>query len=594
MKATGIKSILILGLACAMLFPYSCANTTTPPSGGPKDTIPPVLLKVVPENGTTGFPLTGGKVTFTYDEYSVVKTSSEIVVSPPSKRRPTTKVRGKSIVISFQDTLQPDRTYSINLGLGIADNNEGNIAPQYVYAFSTGDTVDSLYMTGTVVDCRTLEPVKGAIVAVYSDLSDSACFKTYPDAASRSDQWGFFSLRHIGSGPYRVIAFSDTDNDWFYNADTDNVAFEDSLYTPHEVVRDSIYELGSFDMKDTLACNARKPMLELRMFKESQSIQYLQRYGRKSDKAGFLKFSAENVSILGMEWMGIDSNDVVLQYNPTRDSLDFWITSKYNVGDSLILRLDYMKTDSTGVLEPFHETIAMGMPTDSLLLDAEMKRDQDSLFSMKVRQSAETFEHDGVILDAPWPLIEINPDSILFTCTNPKNQTDTLQLELTKDSTVVTRYILRYRDSLQVGYNYEVTIPEGTFIDMYGKPSKKESFKLALPQSEDLSSITLVLSDVDGRYIVELLGADKKNAQRTFTVENDCTLQFKYLKAGNFAIRIAQDPNRNGAFDMGNLLERRQPERVVFYRFSQGTDLLELPERTDLEQEINIKDLFVR
>ena len=113
MKATGIKSILILGLACAMLFPYSCANTTTPPSGGPKDTIPPVLLKVVPENGTTGFPLTGGKVTFTYDEYSVVKTSSEIVVSPPSKRRPTTKVRGKSIVISFQDTLQPDRTYSI-------------------------------------------------------------------------------------------------------------------------------------------------------------------------------------------------------------------------------------------------------------------------------------------------------------------------------------------------------------------------------------------------------------------------------------------------------------------------------------------------
>lgn len=594
MKVTGLKSLLILGFACAMLFPYSCANTTTPPSGGPKDTLPPVLLKVAPENGTTGFPLTGGKVTFTYDEYSVVKTASEIVVSPPSKRRPTTKVRGKSIVISFQDTLQPDRTYSINLGQGIADNNEGNLAPQYVYAFSTGDTVDSMYVTGSVVDCRTLEPVKGAIVAVYSDQSDSACFKTYPDAAARSDQWGFFSLRHIGTGPYRVIAFSDTDNDWFYNADTDNVAFEDSLYTPTEVVRDTVYELGSFDMKDTLACTSRKPMLELRMFKESQSIQYLQRYGRKSDKAGFLKFSAENVRIIGMEWMGIDSNAVALQYSPTRDSLDFWITSKYNVGDSLLLRLDYMKSDSTGVLVPFHETVAMGMPTDSLLLDAEFKRDQDSLFTMKVSQSAETFEQEGAILDAPWPVLQIHPDSILFTRTNPKNQTDTLQLDLSQDSTNIRRYILRYRDTLQVGYNYEVTLPQGTFIDMYGKPSKKETFKLALPQSEELSSITLVLSGVDSRYIVELLGGDKKNAQRTFNIENDCTLVCKYLKAGNFAIRIAHDPNHNGAFDMGNLLERRQPERVMFYRFSQGTDLLELPERTDLEQEINIKELFGR
>ena len=587
-----ITALLIAGFSAACLLSHSCANTTTAPQGGPKDTLPPVIRQIEPVNQSTGFPTTGGTVTLSFDEYAVVKNSGDIILSPPVKKKPKTKVRGKSIVVTLQDTLRENTTYTIDFGSAIADNNEGNIAPRTVYTFSTGDVIDSMYVTGRVIDCQTLTPVPKTLVTLYRDLSDSACFNALPDAAAITDDWGFFAIRNIAPDAYRVYAYSDADGDFKYNPDGDKVAFMDSLFTPDAVVRDTIYELHGFDMKDTAACAARLPMLELPLFTGLQSVQYLQNYGRTAEKIGFLKFSAGDVVINSMTFVGIDSTDYLVQYTPARDSLNFWITYRYHLEDSLILRLNYMKTDSTGVLQPTDESVVLGMPTDTALIRANKEREKDTLFLLKVNSTPETVEQEGIRLESEFPIIAMVTDSISLTETNPKNQTEQRAIRFERDTTDIRCFILRPEGTLQPGYTYTVSIPKGTFTNLFGLPNREENLKISLPTGEELSSLTIPLTGVDNRYIVELTNEKLDRVLRRFVVDRDSVLVCPYLKADKYAIRIMQDRNRNGIYDMGNLLERRQPERVLVFETEPGKRVLEIPERSEVEQAIDIQELF--
>ena len=189
-------------LLFSVIFMKSCANTTTPPSGGVKDTIPPVLLYVEPQNLATNVSRDKGYVKMTFDEYVVVKTASDIFLSPPMEKKPVHKIRGKSIIVSFDGKLDSNRTYVLDMGQSVADNNEGNIYPGFVIAFSTGNTVDSMYLTGTVSDCNTLACaafflMPGSIAArrnlwldataaslpVYTTLLSTPAYTKYPDSA---------------------------------------------------------------------------------------------------------------------------------------------------------------------------------------------------------------------------------------------------------------------------------------------------------------------------------------------------------------------------------------------------------------------------
>ena len=163
-----------------MIFLHSCANTTQAPTGGPKDTIPPVIVAFRPENGATGVPVHGTKFAFTFNEYVTVKTASNIFLSPPQAKIPKSKVREKTLNVSFEEDLLPNTTYTINFTDAVADANEGNTFPGFTYVFSTGERIDSMFLTGTVVDCKKLEPVKGATVMLYKNPSDSAIFKEFP------------------------------------------------------------------------------------------------------------------------------------------------------------------------------------------------------------------------------------------------------------------------------------------------------------------------------------------------------------------------------------------------------------------------------
>ncbi len=612
-RAVTAASILLLFAACCTLS-RSCANTTTPPQGGPKDTIPPVLLQATPPENSTKIPTFGSKILLLFDEYTVVKNNTGILLSPPTKRRPQAKVKGKNIVVTLPDTLRENQTYTIDFGQALADNNEGNPAPRYVYAFSTGDVIDSLYLTGSLMDSQTLKPVKDAMVAIYTDFSDSACFKSVPDAIAKTDDWGFFSIRNIKPDSFMVYAFTDEDGNYKYDPDADQVAFYDSVFVPYAVVRDSneVFEFRNFNMKDTLKCKARKAMISMLMFKELQSIQYLQNSGRKTEKSGFLKFSAADVQINSLKFMGIDSSAVIIQYNQSRDSIDFWINVDYRLEDSLMIKLNYMKTDSTGNLSPFDEDLSLAVmkqpetetPSQPVNRNKDKesggdkgkqeKKIKDTVFVITETVTNETVEEEGFFIDSDLPVINVITDSIRFIETNPKGQVSEKKYRFWQDSSFIRRYHFLPDEKIIKGYDYTVTFPQGTFTNLDRLPNALKEVKFKIPQDENLCSITLDLKDVTGNHIIELVDEKGANVLRKFIVSEDKKVKVSYLKAGKYMVRLTRDSNGNGFADTGNLLKRKQPELVKFY--SKGDDaesqMLVLEEGFDLEQEINVKLIF--
>lgn len=589
--ATAIALALFVA---ACIGSHSCANTTTAPSGGPKDTLPPVLIKLTPESGTTNFPTTGGKITLQYNEYTVVKTATDILLSPPTRRRPQAKIKGKNIVVTLPDTLRADQTYTIDFGQALADNNEGNLAPRLVYAFSTGETLDSLYFTGTVINSQTLAPVKGALVAAYIDQSDSVCFNQRPDAAVKTDDWGYFVLRNLSDTLYQIFVYSDTDADYKYNPDEDEVGFLDSLYRPTHVVNDSVPELHAFDMKDTLHCSARESMINLVTFKELQTVQYLQNSVRTSERQGYLKFSAANVQIDQLEFVGIPDSSVILQYNVTRDSIDFWINTSYRLDDSLLIRLNYLKTDSTGQLSPCEENLSLAIKKteDSKQQSKDPKQKPDTTFTLVVSAKDETVEQVGVSIESALPMIHVQRDTIQLFETNPKGQKSEKSFRFEQDSNEIRRYVIKPDFDLIKGYDYELKIPAGTFVNLDKLPNAEAGAKFKVPQGENLSQLEVQLTGVEDRYIVELTDEKGSRVFRTYHVEQAGALLFPYLQAGRYMIRITCDKNRNGYADTGNLLARKQPEVVRFYESQPGNKILEIPESAEIEQTIDLKAMF--
>ena len=582
---------LILG---SVMFSHSCANTTTPPTGGPKDTIPPVITKLFPMPGSTMVPRHKTNLVFTFDEYVVVKDAQSIFLSPPLEKPAKYKIKGKSLVVYFENDLDSGKTYVMDLTNAVADNNEGNMFPGYALSFSTGAEVDSMMITGIVQDCNTLMPVKGATVMLYKDHSDSAVFKSRPDAAAKTDDWGFFCIRNIKDTLYRLYAIMDANHDNMYQAETEKIAFADSLIRPSVKINDSIPELAKLLMKDTVACLARKTEYELNLFKETPSKQMIVNKERVGERTAYITFMAPYAQIDSIWIKGVRPDRLITQFNLTRDSLEIWINDPKPQPDTLILNVDYMKTDSLGKLVPFLEQIKLAKPKESKAKKSGKKdiKKEDTTTVFTVSAEPERIEQYGFEIEFKYPLVKSAFDSIRFRYLNPRQQEFKGKFTLEKDSLNLRKYVVRPAEKLIQGYEYYLNIPKHKFMDINGFYNDSLEVKVSLPTDENLSSLTLDLTGVNNKYIVDLLNEKRDNVLRSFTVENDCSLLFPYLKAGKYSIRLIEDLNRNGMVDTGNLLENKQPEKVKFYKLKDGTFLIDIPEKTELGQTINVGELF--
>ena len=587
-----IPAALVLG---AMMFPSGCANTTTPPSGGPKDTIPPVLVKTSPLPGTVNVPTHKTQVKFTFDEYVVVKDPNNIFLSPPLEKKPKYRMSGKSLVVWFESDLDTNTTYTLDITGAIADNNEGNWYEGFTLVFSTGSQIDSMCMTGLVQDCNTLKPLKGATVLLYKDQADSAIFLHRPDAAAKTDDWGYFSLRNIKDTVYRVYALKDANNNNMYEPDQESVAFLNDPYRPSTVFSDSLYEFKKFDMKDTALCLARKTDVELNVFRENPSKQLIVKKERVGLRTAFLTFMAPNAKVNSMKVKGLPAEKLISQFNPQKDSLELWVNDQRKMPDTLFLQINFDKTDTLGELVPTDEVV-------KLVLDkkkrAELQKSSqqdvkhtDTIAVFKGVADATTVEQYGFTLEFQYPLIQDAWDSLVFRSVNPRQQEKVEKYKVTRDPANLRKYTVMPQEKLMTGFDYYLKIPHRKFRDVNGHWNDSTELKVTLPTDEKLSTISLELNNVRHRYIVDLLTEKRDKVLRSFTVDDDQTLLFPYVKAGKYCIRITEDANRNGLVDTGSILEHRQPEKVIFFKIKDQF-LLDIPERTEYVQKIDMEELF--
>ncbi|MBQ2173133.1 MAG: Ig-like domain-containing protein [Bacteroidales bacterium] len=588
-----IPAALILG---SLMLPSGCANTTTPPSGGPKDTIPPVLTKVAPLPGAVNMP-TKTKLRFTFNEYVKIKDANAIYLSPPLEKKPKSAIHGKSLDVSFESELDSNTTYTLDLTGAIADNNEGNLFPGYTLVFSTGDKIDSMCVTGLVQDCNTLMPIKGATVLLYKDHSDSAVFLKRPVAAAKTDDWGYFAIRNIQDTLYRVYAIKDENNNNKYDPETERIAFLDSLLRPTIVYNDSLYEFKKFDMKDTALCLARHAQIELNLFRERPSKQYIVKKERVGPRTAYLTFMAPDAVIHDMRVRGLPREKLIRQFNLQRDSLELWVNDQRKMPDTLQLVVKYDKTDTTGKLIPQEELIKL---TYSKELRAEImkkennyrdRKHEDTIAVFKATVDPTTVEQYGFDLEFTYPLIEDGWDSLQFWSVNPRQQEAKGSVKVIKDTTNLRHFRIMPTEPFQVGYDYNLKIPHRKFRDVNGYYNDSTLLKVTLPKDDKLSFITLELSGVHNRYLVELLTEKRDKVIRSFLVDKSGPVVFPYLKQGAYCIRITEDKNRNGMVDTGVLLQKKQPEKVRFFKV-EDQFLIKVLERSEMVWQINMKEMF--
>lgn len=583
---------LILG---TMIFSDSCANTTTPPSGGPKDTIPPVITELYPVPGAVNVPVNKTQLKLTFNEYVTVKDPKSLYLSPPMEKAPKYRLKGKSVVISFEEPLDSNRTYTLDVTNAIADNNEGNMFPGYTLVFSTGDVLDSMLVTGVVQDCNTLAPVKGATVMLFKDHADSAVFLRRPDAAVKTDEWGFFSLRNIEDTLYRMYAVWDENNNNKYEPESEKIAFIDSLVRPVVVVNDSLPEVMKYDMKDTLACLSRKQEYELNLFKEITSMQMIMNKERVGERTAYITFMSPYAQVDSLWIKGVPHEKIITQFNPVQDSLEIWVNDPAPQPDTLEINVKYMKTDTLGLLNSFVEQIKLANPKKAAAAKASRKdiKKEDTTAVFTLTADPETVEQYGFVFEFKYPLVETAFDSLQFRYLNPKQQEFVETFNVVQDSVNIRKYIMRPNVEMLPGYEYFLKVPHRKFKDINGFYNDSTEVKVSLPNDDKLSTMSLVLTNVRNKYIVDLLNEKRDKVMRSYIVDNkDTTLTFPYLKAGKFSIRITEDLNRNGLVDTGNLLEHKQPEKVRFYKLEDDTFLIDIPEMTELEQNIDVMEMF--
>ena len=360
-------------------------------------------------------------------------------------------------------------------------------------------------------------------------------------------------------------------------------------------VNDSLPELQKYDMKDTASCLARKTEYELNIFREKPTKQLIVNKERVGERTAYITFMAPYAQVDSIWIKGVPAKNLITQFNILQDSLEIWVNDPKEQPDTFFLNVKYMKTDSLGLLNSFTEEVKLINPKKGSLASKSSKKDikkEDTTAVFTVEAKPETVEQYGFVFEFKYPLVEDAFDSLTFRYLNPKQQEVFEKYTVVQDSLNLRKYVVRPNVEMLPGYEYFLKVPHRKFKDINGFYNDSTEVKVKLPNDDKLSSMSLVLSNVHNKYIIDLLNEKRDKVLRSYVISRDVTLLFPYLKAGKYSIRITEDVNRNGIVDTGNLLEHKQPEKVRFYKLQDGTFLIDIPEMTELEQSIDVADMF--
>lgn len=582
----------VVSSLCLLL--TGCANRGIGPQGGPKDTIPPVVVKETPANGSNHFK--DKKIEILFNEYlQLDNVQANLLVSPPQQVPPDVKAQGKKVVITMQEDLIDSTTYTLDFGNSICDYTEKNPIRGYQYAFTTGDRIDSLEVYGVVVNAEDLNPVSGVLVGLHANLSDSA-FSTLPfTRIARTDSLGGFGVRNLRGGQYRLYALQDLSRDYRYQPG-EGLAFVDSLVVPEyqvEIVRDTIWRdtllvdnqtldiitMGIVDSVRIVENTYVGPSdLLLWFFRENKVRHYFQRAYREEQHTIRLVFGAPQDSLpvvralppSAMDSLASDSAWIdpmqyaLLQANPTRDTLVYWLTDSLAIGqDSIFLEMTYLKSDSAYNLVPQTDTISAIYRAPRLTAKAKEaidKKNRERMLELRSNAKSGSEVYDTLRILSPVPIDSVWTDSIgLYEKVDTVYKSVPFTLQPT--DSVPLGYLVVAR--LEQGKSYELRLDSGAVRDVYGVANKAKKFTLQLKTAEDYSTLLIKIPTYDPAIRLQLLD-EKDKPVRELPASPEGT-KFEYLTPKAYYLRLYFDLDGNGKWTTGDWATKRQPEPVFYF-----------------------------
>lgn len=568
---------------------YACASTGMP-DGGPYDETPPKFVRANPEPNAINNKRK--KISIEFDEFiKLDKASEKVIVSPPQNETPEVKVSGKRVLVEFFDSLKANTTYTIDFGDAIVDNNEDNPLGNFAYSFSTGESIDTMEISGTVLNAADLEPVKGIQVGIHKDLNDTAFSKIPFDRISRTDSRGHFNIKGIAPGTYRVYALMDGNQNYLFDSKTEAIAYLDSLVVPS--MEGAVREDTIWNAIDTLAYDTIYKInytrflpdnLILRAFKEENPLQYLIKSERPQLNRFSLYFSAKADTLPTLKGLDFDEKDaLVIESNLRKDSLLYWIKdTTLCERDTLTLQLTYLATDTLGQLVPKTDTLRMvnKINKERRLAMAEEARKKEEKERKKRARKGDTLRVKTKFLsmnvDAP-SAFDLNRN-ITLKFEEPVAHIDTsaIHMAVKIDSLWEDIPFIFQTDSIlprqyqiladwQPGKEYRMQIDSLAIQGLYGLYTDKVENTLKVKTLEDYGTLYLNITGAGPHAIVQLLNSsDAIVRQQPVSRLNTC--DFYFLQPNTkYYIRLFNDDNQNGVWDTGNYEAKRQPEEVFYF-----------------------------
>jgi uncharacterized protein (DUF2141 family) len=558
---------LLLG-ASTFLFLYSCANIGYP-DGGAYDEMPPRVIGSVPVMGSLNNDVS--KIVIQFDEYiKLEKASEKVVVSPPQIQKPEVKANGKKVVVKLQDSLRANTTYTIDFSDAIVDNNEGNPLGNFTFTFATGAVIDTMEVSGYVIDASNLEPVKNMLVGLHENTADSAFNKLPFVRVSRTDSRGHFSIRGVKKGNYRVYALNDVNQNFRFDQKSEMIAYQDSAIFTRQEWRTRMDTMWVDTLTiDTIVqrryVHYSPDSLLLYAFTEDAGFQYLERSKRSRKEMFNLRFAKKMKQMPQIKGVNFKAEDAFLiEKTMHNDTLQYWLKDSliYNL-DTLKLEVNYQMTDTLGNLVP---------RTDTLSLTYKKKR----VIKKKKKKKEKEIKIDFLKVDADIPAKLDVYASPSFTFAEPILPVDTTKIHLShqvdtlwqpvpfqweKDSLNVRKY--RLFAAWKPGEKYKIEADSMAFTSFYGKFTTTLSEKFTVHSLDDYSALFFNIKGLKTPAVVELLNSSGKPIRQVKVKEGQA--DFYYLKPGTYYARLYEDANENEKWDTGNFEEQIQPERMYYY-----------------------------
>jgi uncharacterized protein (DUF2141 family) len=448
----------------------------------------------------------------------------------------------KKVFLEFIDSLETETTYSINFGNSIKDNNEGNPLTFFSYTFSTGETIDSLYVRGNISDAFDKETDDYISIHLYridSIFNDSIIFNNRPTYISNSLDSTSYQFKNIKEGKYLILALKDIDNNYFFDPFYDKIGFIDSLIT---LPRDSI--------------------INFKLFKEETSLIWDKPHFINSEKIGFGYYGKLDLKNIKIESSLPDSVNYTYTKENEKDTLIFWLSR--NSFDSLNFNL--IEKDTTKLV-----TVKFDRAKDTLIDSLSISPKTTSIIHLK-----ETFK-----LSSNIPL---------------KNIEDSLITIRDIDSLIVpfTTSINDNLDQIDIKFevspsdNYRLFILPEAIKDIRGVSNDTLQYNVVSQSLEDYGNVYLdVIRNSNSKFILQMIDSNGDVIRVFKNVNQDATYNFDYVRPGKYIFRLIEDANNNDKWDTGNYLKKIKPERVYYF-----SNELEVRANWDLNETFNLNQIM--